>query len=366
MPIPSSGQFKIFPSTFLNIVNGTYSQSSAGAPPAQSTQAQIATYLDSEVNDPATAPRMWEQFDSGGGIYVPIAGTYELQMFPKTRITFDTLGTPDVINFTDADFPLGVRFYALHLFLFGQLNWDGRNKRVTSFIYKYKNTVEYTLVPSVNLTNIDSGEFTGYNPIVNPGPYYAPNQIFGGVTGIQSIVAAGSAGGSVPNLTIYQHFLYGTYQSNWMTLTATANANPGDIITINDALSKLNTFEKFKVYWKANSDSTEYSGGVELPIQSQAAGSVQLFLPPNMGLPYGQRKMYVVGVADEAQNYFGEFGLAYINNTVIDPTLVNGSGIYTLDPSKRNDTYYDRSVSPVITTDIKIPDPYIKTGFFNA
>lgn len=39
------------------------------------------------------------------------------------------------------------------------------------------------------------------------------------------------------------------------------------------------------------------------------------------------------------------------------------SGIYTLVPGKTNDTLYDRDETPVVTVDVKIPDPFIRTGF---
>lgn len=45
--------------------------------------------------------------------------------------------------------------------------------------------------------------------------------------------------------------------------------------------------------------------------------------------------------------------------------LANASGIYTLVKNKTNDTIYDRS-TPGATIDVKIPNPFIKTGFIGG
>ena len=44
--------------------------------------------------------------------------------------------------------------------------------------------------------------------------------------------------------------------------------------------------------------------------------------------------------------------------------LTNGSGIYEIVPGKTHDTYYDRSIVPSTTINVKIVDPFGKTGFF--
>ena len=44
-------------------------------------------------------------------------------------------------------------------------------------------------------------------------------------------------------------------------------------------------------------------------------------------------------------------------------SIPDASGIYRLVPGKTNDTLYDQKVTPVTTSDVKIPDPFFKTGF---
>lgn len=46
-------------------------------------------------------------------------------------------------------------------------------------------------------------------------------------------------------------------------------------------------------------------------------------------------------------------------------TLADASGIYSLTPGKTNDTVYD-NVNPPETIDVKIPNPFIKTGFIGG
>lgn len=39
------------------------------------------------------------------------------------------------------------------------------------------------------------------------------------------------------------------------------------------------------------------------------------------------------------------------------------SGIYVLVPNKRDDTWYDKTVNPAVTIDVKIPDPFVSFAF---
>lgn len=46
--------------------------------------------------------------------------------------------------------------------------------------------------------------------------------------------------------------------------------------------------------------------------------------------------------------------------------FTDGTGIYTLVPGKTDDTLYVQDYTPVTTVDVKIPDPFIKTGFIGG
>lgn len=359
MPIPSSGAFRIYPFS-TQIVSGGFSQSSVGAPPPQATQAAVSAYLAAEVDDPATAVRLWQSFNSGGGIYVPELGVYEIQCLPKTVIVFDSAGTPTPISVIDPDFPLGVRFNQCLLFINGQLDWDGRDKKITNIKFKARNAVIDDITPTGSQINVVS-DFFGPNIF----QHWGTNQVLGITSGVQATVGAGTPGGTAPNLRMDLFYIQGIYSTGWTGLDVNSiNANPGDTITIT-ATNNLDAFGSFKAYWKTNRNATDYYGGVELPIISQSTTTVVLYLPPNKGLPYGGRRIAIFGIVGSGSTFIGpgssEVLLVQVNAT---PLLTDGSGIYNLEVGKRNDTYYDRSVSPVITTDLKIPNPYARTGYF--
>jgi hypothetical protein len=202
-------------------------------------------------------------------------------------------------------------------------------------------------VPTGNVSALSSAQ------IIGSLSFLGANQLFGYVSGYRFTEAVdGTLGLVIANLRVDLFYLQGVYNTAWINPTlTTANANPGDIIRIT-APSGLDTFESFKAYWKANPTATEYSGAIELPVVTLSPTVVQLMLPPNMGLPYGDRRMSIFGVPDPATLIDGEILLAQVNAT---PLLTNGTGIYVLSDNKRSDTYYDRSVSPVSTIEMKIP-----------
>lgn len=49
--------------------------------------------------------------------------------------------------------------------------------------------------------------------------------------------------------------------------------------------------------------------------------------------------------------------------TLLTIFFTNGTGIYRFVPGKTNDTLYDQDYDPVTTVDVKIPNPFFKTGF---
>lgn len=55
----------------------------------------------------------------------------------------------------------------------------------------------------------------------------------------------------------------------------------------------------------------------------------------------------------------------WVGLTSMTITLVNASGIYRLVKNKTNDTLYD-NLNPPATVDVKIPNPFVKTGFIGG
>ena len=46
--------------------------------------------------------------------------------------------------------------------------------------------------------------------------------------------------------------------------------------------------------------------------------------------------------------------------------VADASGIYTLTPSKTNDTLYVSTINGNTTEDVKFPQPFVKTGFIGG
>ena len=159
MPIPSDGIFQIFPRVAA-VYNGPFSLTSVGAPPAVATQTQVETYFESQVYDPANAPRVWENTLTGG-VYVPTPGTYSIEFSCNTtEIVFDAGGTPTTVDFLSASFPLGAMVYDLKVLWYGVLTAEGRNLKVTRFKMKYFGSTLIDLVnPATTATPIETGSF---------------------------------------------------------------------------------------------------------------------------------------------------------------------------------------------------------------
>lgn len=352
MAIPATGLFRVYFQTAA-IFSGNYAVT-GGAPPPITTADVIAAYYAAEASVPANAPRLWNGENTGPG-FAPFVGVYEIQSLPKTRVVFDQLGTPTPINFTDAAFPVGVRFNQISIWITGLLDFKGFLRRISLFQFLNRGAVVYSIVPGADAAFLQSPQIVG---VFN---FWGPNQLFGAVTNWQATVVADADVGIAPaNLRTDEFYIQGVYNTAWINLSlGTPNANPGDQITIDDSMGNMNIFTKFKAYWKPNRTSTDFSGGVTVPIITQSPTSVTLRLPTNKGLPYGGRRIAIYGVPSAQSLITGEIPLAQINAT---PLLTDGSGIYNLTPDKTNDTYYDRSASPIVTVNRKIPDPFIRTG----
>lgn len=353
--------FAVIPGS-VGIISGNYAISST--PTVITTREAIEAYLATGVNVPANAPVLW-QGDAGPS---PFNGVYELQFLPsRTRIILDPFGVATLIDPMDPNFPKGMIVSQFNYWVDGPMDIQGSNKTLTILNWLFRNQIVSTTIQGTNPTAWPSYpnlvppastiDFFGPNAIQ---PQWALSKLLGSPMAIQATIAAGGGGGVPgPNLQFGRWLLYGVYNVlRYSFALNTPNANPGDVITITDANNHLNDFTSFKAYWKSNPNATEFSGGVDLPIITSSPGVVTLMLPLNKGLPYGGRRLRIVGIMDSGN---GEVDIADVNVVAL---LTDGSGIYNLTPGKREDTYYDRSVTPSVTVDMKMPKPFIKTGFF--
>lgn len=139
--------------------------------------------------------------------------------------------------------------------------------------------------------------------------------------------------------------------STQLTLTP-SDALPGDLITLTDGANQLDQIVSLSAV-----QIDEDGNIVEVPIViiSQTPGQITFNLPLSGLLP-GEFPTAIIGLLDGVE-FDGSVLLG-----ILQAIYADGSGIYTLVPNKTNDTLYDRSVTPSVTIDVKIPNPIVKIG----
>ena len=374
MPIPSQGFFQMYARSVGQIVSGNFARTSVGAPPPIATQDDLSAYYLAGVDDPATAPRLHQsvEFPGGSGFYNPAAGTYELQIFPKTTIVFDSSGTPTPLSILDADFPLGFAASQMRVWINGNLVTGGRNKYLNNYKFKARGST----VLDVNPPNNINGDFTTssneFGPTALSNAHWGTNQVFGSTMGFSATVAdVVDATALTPNFRSDLVYIQGVYNLLVFNITSTSqNVGPGGEVIITG--TNLTLLDELSIDWyDAAATSSEWLdpmipnivGGIVVPrnlIFTWTATQI-VFRIPFSQIPYGGKRLMVMGRQTSGVSFTGRTLLQNLN-----VQLVEGSGLYKLVDNKRNDTYYDRSVSPVVTIDLKIPDPFVKTGFFNG
>lgn len=364
MPIPSSGLFRIYPDN-VTIVSGDFAVTSVGTPPAAASVATLDAYYDARLDDPATAPRLRNNTDTGGGIWAPGAGVYELSFSASSRIVLG-VGDPGVetIDYFSADFPIGL--YVNQCFLLGDGQYtgptDGRGFQLSNIASKYNGATIQNLVPAgaVAGTIIQTPQF------VTAFQRFGAEEIlkFFGFAG--TIIVNGAVINNAPLLRMDTFVITGVYNTAQLQFTLnTPNAGPGGEVSVTATTGSFLSFTSFKIKW-LNDDGTYNERTIPSNfILTWTATSLIFRVPLNDDpdedlIPYGGTRLALFGVGNGLP-YTGDIQIANIN-----VQLVNGSGVYTLVPGKTDDTYYDRSVSPVSTLDLKIPDPFIRSAFLKG
>lgn len=132
---------------------------------------------------------------------------------------------------------------------------------------------------------------------------------------------------------------------------APTSGSPGDSIVVTDGNNGLLNISSIIVTYESGGVQTR----VVATITAQTPGSLTFTLPGGA----------ITGVV----TIEGELDGSPTSGTVFLGTLqvlnTNVSGIYTIVPDRRHDTIYDRN-TPGATTNIAIPTPRIKTGFFGS
>ena len=372
MAYPLSGLIKIYPTDGV-ILFGQFALNSDAAPQPTRVAADLNAYYDARVVNLAVAPCLTRNTEkpAASGVYVPLGGTYELQFDPSQHnIEFYDGAYPSPVvatkNGLNATFPVGMIIsspiiYAGHQTYFG----PSRDREIDTILLKYFGTTCLTYTPGTGL-------FTGTiasasNAIIsNPLEKWSLFQLmrnFGFSIDVQTVVSGLL---NTPRSVNSECFILATYNTqHWSVTTPTPNVMPGQITEINDANSSLDAFDEdgFLIYWDTledEEDSTDFpglTGGIPITrnLIITFSKTVFKFIMPD-GLPYGGRRLMLVGTG-LGLSFTGKFPIQNFN-----VQLVDGSGLYTLVEDKTNDTYYDRSVVPSTTIDLKIPDPFAKTG----
>ncbi len=378
MAFPNSGLLKIFPLN-TTIPQGRFSFNNDPSPQTPASDAAVDAYFDARTPSVPTGPCATRD-NLQGGVNVPFAGDHELFFSPSTiGIEFyDTTypgpiaATLDTIN---VDFPSGMMINQAQLFVQGQISLGtGRNLSLTSVKLNYAGANFYTFTnvgPAI--ASSISSPTTGTGAIV---PNFFSNisllqflRTFGVTFPFQAAVSGVAFS---PDAIISQCFLLAAYNTQLLQFTnSSPNALTGTTVELVNSQSRLGNFDQdeFKIYWDARDDEVEdpdfpgFTGGVAVPrnlILEFTDTIFRFIMPP--GIPWGGRRLMLTGTAKTSGTLFS--GTYPLQNFNIE--LVDGSGLYTIVDDKRNDTYYDRSVTPPIEIDLKIPDPFVKTGFFNA
>lgn len=386
MAIPTNGYIKIWSDT-TSILSGAWAFANDAAPQPSRTAAQLETYFDARVPSLVTgacASRNSET-PAASGNYGPAVNTFELGFSPSS-INFDFYSTPPpggaVVGTTSlykADFPMGFAFVGLQVVIVFQISFgDYRLRNITNLEYMYKNSnfYDYTFPtpPSIVTGNVASPT-SGASRIIPAFTTWGFTQGFANF-GLRVPVTLGAAGvASDCRAIISDCFLLGEYTTltyafhpDGMT-TGQSNVLPGeisDLVATNDNFDDFDQ-DEFQIFWDVQDGEEEsdefpgFAGGVLIPrnlILTFTSSRFKFIMPTGLGIPYGGRRLMLVGKG------LGAFFVGKVPLQQYNITLVDGSGLYTLVEDKRNDTYYDRSTTPVTTVDLKIPTPFVKTGFF--
>lgn len=383
MAYPNSGFIKIFPDT-VTITSGQFSLNSDAVPQAARPVADLQAFYDLRTAVLANAPCMTRDTEkpAASANYVPAGGTYRLNFSTSYRgIEFYDGSYPSAVvathDFSSAFFPTPMAITSPALWWNGQAYFGpSRDRNVTKIDFYYDDNIINTYTPPSAglLTGAQNSGSTSIisNPFVVWSTLNLMTKSFGFSMPCDIITSVLL---NTPRAAISECFILAVYNTGTIQwATTTPNALPGEIVEVSSPSSQLGIFnlDEFKIYWDTRADFGEvdvnplfpgFTGGIRIPRNYVLEFTTNLFrfiLPPGYGIPYGGRRLMLTGTSTSV-SFVGEFPLQNFN-----VELVDGSGLYVLTDDKHNDTYYDRSVSPVVTTDLKIPDPSVKTGYFNA
>lgn len=386
MAFPDSGFIEIFPAT-TQIISGQWAFNNDAFPQPSRPVGDIDAFYAARTKATVGCPSMCRnvEYPAASGIFEPAIGDYELQ-FSASSIGFNFYDSsyPGPIAYTTdmikADFPMGMEINQLRLAVNNQAVFYGsaRDRRVDQIDMNYFGSNFYDWPPPAipgSLSGNALSPATGTGAII---PSFFTNW---SITRVLKPFGFKISVNSVSSVLLNQHTsgfpyvtLLGVYNTQLFRMNqpgladGEASALPGDILTLENPQQRLGNFDpdQFQIYWDdPTGTDPDFPGmvGVYIPrrnIITFTSSILRFRMPVGLGIPYGGRRLMLVGTTTGVF-FDGKFPLQNYNIM-----LVNGSGLYRLTPNKRNDTYYDRSVTPVETVDLAIPQPRAKSGFFNG
>lgn len=374
MAFPQSGFIKVYPHT-VQIVDGTWALNSDASPQPSRSVADLQAYYDARVTNLAVAPCIQKatEYPAASGVYVPAISNYELQFSSSTvGLEFYDGAYPSpvvaTLDYISADFPLGMVVNQVQVWWTGQqLFGPNRDRTIPSIIFKYFGSTIETYSPGTGM--LTGSHATPSNAIVSSLFNWSPIRMFKPFGFAVPVNVMASALTGIPRSANSEAFLLAVYNTQRFSFSnATPMAIPGEVVDITNAQDNFDVFNDYKIYWDTNTDLGEedsdipgLTGGVIIPrryFYILTTGRIRFMIPKNLGIPYGGRRLLLYGVGD-GTFFVGEIQIAQLNILLAD-----GSGVYHLQNGQRHDTYYDRSVTPPVTTNLKMPRPNFRTGFF--
>lgn len=304
------------------------------------------------------------------------AGLHRLTFNPATNeIIFNPGGSQIVIDFLSSDFPMGVIVSALQVHFYGSARDFGGGNDIVNFELRYNGLVVHSVAVPNLLDAVVESSTTAVIPFGQNRGFLSALGIFGvGVTHQANSIIGTSCGDfptSAAEFRIRELYVQGNY-AIWSSSVRvspgvtnepyTTNSPVGTefVITTNVGDGNLTEFVDIIIY--SEDSSGNLFGGTTVPaanILSRTATKIR-FIMPAFTLGSSGSRLVVAGTGNGAA-FTDPIYVGYIL-----PVLVNGSGIYTLVPGRKYDTYYDRSGSVVGTVDMAIPNPKFKTGYFGG
>lgn len=358
MPVPATGSFAVYPLSIYQVdANGWSYTANCGVsfPAARDNQAAV-DFFNSGVDNPlvpASGPiaLAWSALAT-----VPLApsGTSVLEMFPDTsQIVFNPGGSQQIVDILSGDFPAGFSATNIRIKLKVYIrDLDAGNGSFGDLNLRYFGSS----IKTFDLSGAQPGSLNEYQSgatdIVGAGVYFNAAQTFKSFGFQQQL----NLTGATTSLAYFWPVLvemtgdYITDSSQIVTATPTSNLNAGDLVTVTDPQLRMQDVRN--IYLETVVDGETVRTLVPITYISRDGRTIIVRLP---------RALSGNGTDELIAVFFtGEVSLA-----ILSPQLADGSGIYKLTPDKTDDTYYDRT-DPLAPTevDMKIPCPFIRTGFF--